>query len=159
MQHLEESPGGFGAPGFPECSLLGGVNSQDPIETLSKFQARNCARRKYVVARLHALGPAPLAYFLAEIEGGADIRGTLETYAALPAEFIAAFGGDRFAQFLILAKKGVRFVNHQSRPSQLDSPKSRGGRDVRRRKRFRDECRDDIKQSGFPASFLGRRDC
>jgi hypothetical protein len=43
---------------------------------------------------LHALGPAPFAYFLREIEAGADVDVTLEEYAALPAEFIRALGGD-----------------------------------------------------------------
>jgi hypothetical protein len=38
-----------------------------------------------------------LAYFLREIEAGADVLATLEIYAALPADLIAAYGGDRFA--------------------------------------------------------------
>jgi hypothetical protein len=70
-------------------------------EFLPFFPDRNHAvdraRRRYVVAKLHALRPAPFAYFLREIEAGADVGATLKEYAALPAEFIRALGGDRFA--------------------------------------------------------------
>jgi hypothetical protein len=46
---------------------------------------------------LHRLGPSPLFHFLAEIERGASIQDTLETYGRLPVEFVRALGGDRFA--------------------------------------------------------------
>jgi hypothetical protein len=49
--------------------------------------------RRYLVAKLHALQPAPFAYFLREIEAGAYVSVTLEEYAALPAEFIRGIGG------------------------------------------------------------------
>jgi hypothetical protein len=55
-------------------------------------EAANRLRLQFLAARLHALGP--LFHFLGEIEAGADVRGTLEEYAALPAEFIRTLGGD-----------------------------------------------------------------
>lgn len=64
-------------------------------ERSSSLPFRNI-RRERLVAALHRLGPAPLAYFLAEIERGADIDRTLEIYARLPADFISAYGGDHF---------------------------------------------------------------
>jgi len=54
-------------------------------------------RRQRLVSRLHSLGPKPLYHFLDEIERGAPIAATLESYAALPADFIKANGGDKFA--------------------------------------------------------------
>jgi hypothetical protein len=53
-------------------------------------------RLRRLASALHELGPRPLFEFLREIEGGADIRTSLETYAALPANFIRANGGDKF---------------------------------------------------------------
>ncbi|MGI8567652.1 MAG: hypothetical protein ACR2KT_00435 [Methylocella sp.] len=49
---------------------------------------------------MHALGPAPLAHFIAVLERGAVLRETLEIYAALPADFIKPYGGDRLAPAL-----------------------------------------------------------
>lgn len=49
-------------------------------------------RRQFLVERLHALGPAPLGHFLREIEAGADVNATLETYARLPRDFIKPLG-------------------------------------------------------------------
>ena len=46
------------------------------------------------------LGPKPLFHFLDEVERGADLRSHLERYAALPADFIKAHAGDRFAPSL-----------------------------------------------------------
>jgi hypothetical protein len=59
-------------------------------------QALSDVRLRFLAGRLHELGPKPLYYFLREIERGAELRPHLERYAALPAEFIAACGGDRF---------------------------------------------------------------
>jgi hypothetical protein len=53
-------------------------------------------RLAYLAGRLHDLGPRPLFEFLREIEAGANLHERLERYASLPADFIAALGGDRF---------------------------------------------------------------
>ena len=53
------------------------------------------ARLRYLAGRIHALGERPLFELLRELDGGADLHPTLEAYARLPAEFIAAHGGDR----------------------------------------------------------------
>ena len=71
-------------------------------------QAVDCVRRRYLVAKLHALQPAPFAYFLREIEAGADVRVTLEAYAKLDPKFIRAHGGDRFAPSLHVIDRGRR---------------------------------------------------
>ena len=42
----------------------------------------------------------PQAHFLDDVERGADLRSHLERYAALPADFIKANAGDRFAPSL-----------------------------------------------------------
>jgi hypothetical protein len=64
------------------------------------LQAANKLRLQYLVTRLHDLGPKPLFHFLDEVERGADPRSHLERYAALPADFIKAHAGDRFAPSL-----------------------------------------------------------
>jgi hypothetical protein len=51
---------------------------------------------QYLAPRPHALGPKPLFHFLDEIERGTPLRPHLETYAALPADFIRAYGGNQF---------------------------------------------------------------
>jgi hypothetical protein len=91
----------------PECrdndterrvgSLLGG-NDRIDSEKPTAFQTK--LSRQRLVERLHALGPKPLWHFLEEIEAGAPLRATLEIYAALSADFIRAYGGDRFAPSL-----------------------------------------------------------
>jgi hypothetical protein len=53
-------------------------------------------RLQYLAGHLHALGPRPLFHFPADVERGADLRECLEQYAALPADFIRAYGSDRF---------------------------------------------------------------
>jgi hypothetical protein len=45
--------------------------------------------------RIHALGERPLYELFRELEAGAPLHERLERYAALPADFIAALGGDR----------------------------------------------------------------
>jgi hypothetical protein len=57
-------------------------------------------RLQFLAAGLHSLGPKPLFHFLDEVERGADLRSHLERYAALPADFIKANAGDRFAPSL-----------------------------------------------------------
>lgn len=68
------------------------ISNEKPVSTTSDEIER--ARLRYLTRRVHALGPAPLAHFFAEIEAGANLREHLEEYAALPADFIKAYGGD-----------------------------------------------------------------
>jgi hypothetical protein len=64
------------------------------------------ARLRFLADRLHALGPAPIYHFLTDIESGKPIRATLEEYAALPADFIKAYGGDEFAAPFVIGSRG-----------------------------------------------------
>jgi hypothetical protein len=87
MPKQRETPAG--GPGLgDDCSLRRSENA--PRNSTARLRLQRAAL-------LHGLGPAPLAYFLREIEAGADVLATLEIYAALPADLIAAYGGDRFA--------------------------------------------------------------
>lgn len=63
-------------------------------------------RRKRDVEALWRLGRAPLWHFLGEVEKGADLDVTLARYAALPADFVKAYGGDRFAPCLFVIEGG-----------------------------------------------------
>ena len=65
-------------------------------QNASPAQVQNDVRLRFLAARLHALGPKPLYYFLREIERGAELRQHLEGYARLHADFIAALGGRDF---------------------------------------------------------------
>lgn len=60
-------------------------------------EARLRLRRQRLVEHLHRLGPAPLYHFLTEVERGTPLWPHVERYAALPAAFIKANGGDQFA--------------------------------------------------------------
>jgi hypothetical protein len=60
------------------------------------------ARLQFLAARLHALGPKPLFHFLDEVERGEPLRAHLERYAALPADFIRAHGGDQFPKLFAI---------------------------------------------------------
>lgn len=71
-------------------------------------QAQSRLRRQRLVERLHRLGPKPLSHFLDEVERGASIPDHLERYAALPADFILANGGDEFTPFLWPIEGGRR---------------------------------------------------
>src|ERR1700730_6318616 len=97
MASTATSPARGEAAGLGKSSCLGADNSRVSTILPYRNQAVDRARRRYLVAKLHALRPAPFAYFLREIEAGANVRITLEEYAALPAEFIRALGGDRLA--------------------------------------------------------------
>jgi hypothetical protein len=66
-------------------------------QQLSLPRSTSRPRLQHLALRLHALGPKPLYHFLDEIARGAPLVPTLETYAALPADFIKANGGDKFA--------------------------------------------------------------
>jgi hypothetical protein len=52
-------------------------------------------RLAYLAGRIHALGPRPLCELFHELQAGAPLHERLERYAALPADFIKALGGDR----------------------------------------------------------------
>jgi hypothetical protein len=74
------------------------IKFQDPRAVWeNKPAAGRRVRLQYLARRLHGLGERPLFHFLDEVERGADLRQHLERYAALPAAFIKANGGDRFA--------------------------------------------------------------
>jgi hypothetical protein len=49
---------------------------------------------KRFAAQLHALGPLPLAYFLAEIFEGRDLKETLSRYTALDPRVLRELGAD-----------------------------------------------------------------
>jgi hypothetical protein len=97
MASTATSPARGEAAGLGKSSCLGADDSRVSTILPCGNQAADRVRRRYLVAKLHALRPAPFAYFLREIEAGADVRVTLEEYAASPAGFIRAVGGDRFA--------------------------------------------------------------
>jgi hypothetical protein len=63
-------------------------------------------RLQHLAKRLHALGPKPLFHFLDELERSADLHDLLEEYAALPADFVRAYGGDKFEPSLFAIKGG-----------------------------------------------------
>jgi hypothetical protein len=94
MTSTATSPARGEAAGLGKSSCLGADDSRVSTILPHRNQAVDRARRRYLVAELHALRPALLAYFLREIEAGAHVGVTLEEYAALPAEFIRALGGD-----------------------------------------------------------------
>jgi hypothetical protein len=59
-------------------------------------------RLRCLAPQLHRLGEGPLFHFLCELAAGADVLSVAETYAGLPADFIAAYGGDRLPPHLTL---------------------------------------------------------
>jgi hypothetical protein len=68
------SPARGEAAGLGKSSCLGADDSRVSTVLPYRNQAVDRARRRYLVARLHALRPAPFAYLLREIEAGADVR-------------------------------------------------------------------------------------
>lgn len=68
-----------------------------PPTKQAQFEA---IRRQRLVEALHRLGPAPLGYFLREVENGANIPDHLERYAKIDPAFVRALGGDRYAPVL-----------------------------------------------------------
>ena len=78
-----------GAAGSRRMSFLDRIDTRANSTSRQKFQR--------LVEKLHALGPGGISYFLREVDRGADVLDTLEIYAALPADFVKAYGGDRFA--------------------------------------------------------------
>jgi hypothetical protein len=95
-----------GAAG-PETSLLGGLDSQEIARKSVPAQVE-LLRLQFLAARLHALGLKPLYHFLDEVERGADLRSHFEKYAALQADIILAYGGDRFPPALHVIGGGGR---------------------------------------------------
>jgi len=77
----------------------------DDNRLLAQNHAAAQVRLKFLARRLHALGEAPLVHFLNELERGAALRPLLETYAALPADLIRAYRGDRFTPPTFLVKE------------------------------------------------------
>lgn len=56
----------------------------------------DCNRLRYLVGKIHKLGPRPLFELLRELASGADLSSVLERYAKLGplTEFISHLGGD-----------------------------------------------------------------
>jgi hypothetical protein len=108
MTSQNETRRAGGAPGLRKSSFLAGLDNRDiPPKLLlaqgvisRKPRTVREVRSKWLSARLHALGPKPLFHFLDELERGADLRAALARYAALPADFIRIYHGDRFAPAL-----------------------------------------------------------
>jgi hypothetical protein len=67
---------------------------------LTNTDSARRVRLQYLASPLHALVPQPLFHFLDEVDRGEPLRPHLERYATLPADFIKANGGDRFAPSL-----------------------------------------------------------
>jgi hypothetical protein len=61
-------------------------------------------------AQLHKLGPLPLAYFLAEIEAGADINETLSRFLKLTPLMVAGVGADRADATATAAAAALAYV-------------------------------------------------
>lgn len=62
-------------------------------------------RLKVLASRIHQLGERPLYEAMRELVAGADPLTVFETYGALPADLIAAYGGDRFSSNVILLRR------------------------------------------------------
>jgi hypothetical protein len=82
--------------------------ANNPLAVRNTRAAGRRDRLQYLARRLHGLGERPLFHFLDEFERGADLRPHLERYAALPAAFIKANGGDRFVPALHVIDGGKR---------------------------------------------------
>jgi hypothetical protein len=76
----------------------------DDNRLLAQKHAAAQVRLQFLAGRVHALGPAPLCHLFRDLERGADLRPTLETYAALPADLIKAYRGDRFPEPFAIRK-------------------------------------------------------
>jgi hypothetical protein len=83
---------------------LGNASSRE-ADTRANITSR--LRFQRLVERLHALGPAPLGHFIRDLESGKPLQQTLEAYADLPADFIAALSGDRFTPYLLAIDGGA----------------------------------------------------
>jgi hypothetical protein len=74
------------------------------IPTSATIASSIALRLRHLAPRIHALGVAPLHHLLCELAGGADPIDRAERYAALPADFIAAYGGDELPPVVRLVK-------------------------------------------------------
>jgi hypothetical protein len=61
-------------------------------------------RLRCLAPRLHPLGEGPLYHLLCDLAAGAPLLPTLESYAALPADLIAAYGGDKLPSQIFVVK-------------------------------------------------------
>jgi hypothetical protein len=86
--------------GLQEVERFGGRLDRTDNTSRQNAEGQKRLRLQFLAISLHALGPKPLFHFLDEVERGADPRSHLERYAALPADFIKANAGDRFAPSL-----------------------------------------------------------
>jgi hypothetical protein len=94
--------------GLQEVERFGGRLDGTDNTSHQNAEGQKRLRLHFLAISLHALGPKPLFHFLDEVERGADLRSHLERYAALPADFIRALGGDRFAPALRVIDEGGR---------------------------------------------------
>ncbi len=108
MAYSTKTPVRAGVAAGASDAFPGGNCNSKITRASPAFQATNLTRRQRLIEQLHRLGPAPLAHFIRDIERGGDIDATLEAYAALPADLIAAYGGDRFAPALHVIDGGGR---------------------------------------------------
>ena len=108
MPQTSETPPGVVSAAGPKrnCNALDRQQFTDPTAARQAQnhynpravrEARLRLRRQRLVEHLHRLGPAPLYHFLTEVERGTPLWPHVERYAALPAAFIKANGGDQFA--------------------------------------------------------------
>lgn len=98
-----ESPGLLAEPGLPNNTAT--IDSV-PFLISQADRTTQDLRLKFLARRLHALGEAPIYYFLRELERGADLRASLEAYAEIDPAFVKAYHGDRFMPATFLIEKG-----------------------------------------------------
>ena len=88
-----------------EVGSRGKLNTTSCIPSGPKAQPLAGPRFERQIARVHALGPRPLAELLAEIAAvtgqPAIVADRLQTYARLDPEIVRAVGGDRFPPMLL----------------------------------------------------------
>ena len=82
--------------GLQEVERFGGRLDGTDNTSRQNAEGQRRLRFQFLAISLHALWPKPLFHFLDEVERSADLRSQLEKYARLPAEFIQAYGGDKF---------------------------------------------------------------
>jgi hypothetical protein len=88
--------GAVSAAGLRNSSSRGGRRPEFYHKSKSLQAPRYDPRFRRQLEAIHSQGPVVMAYLVEELAAGADLRETVATYAALPAEFIRTYGGDRF---------------------------------------------------------------